>query len=64
MLASFKRFAEEHPRVATWVVLAIGMVVVFLWASKDVELLWHQRLVMAVSCVGLAGVCAWITGWE
>ena len=64
MLASFKRLAEKHPRITTWIVLAIGMVIVFLWASRDVELLWYHRAAMAVSCIGLAGVCAWITGWE
>ena len=64
MPSALKRFAEEHPRITTWIVLAIGMVIIFLWAARDVDLLWYQRLAMAASCVGLAGACAWIIGWE
>ena len=63
-MSSLRDFAKDHPRVVTWIVLAVGMVIIFLWAARDVELLWYQRLAMAVACVGLAGACAWIIGWE
>lgn len=64
MLSVLKRFSERHPRLAMWILLAVGMVLVFLWASRDVDLLWYQRLALGLSCVGLAGACAWIIGWE
>ena len=64
MLSNLKKVAEAHPRIATWFVLSVGMVIIFLWASAGADLLWHQRLFMAISCVGLAGVCAWIIGWD
>ena len=62
---SLREFARNHPRIMLWIALAVGMVVLVLWASKDVEsLLWYQRLALALSCVGLAGLCTWIIGWE
>ena len=35
-----------------------------LWAARDVDLLAHQRLVLVLATVGLAGLCAWIINWE
>ena len=62
---SLRDFVKNHPRITLWIILAIGMVGLMLWAAKDVEsLLWYQRLALALSCVGLAGLCAWIIGWE
>lgn len=55
---------QAHPLLVTWLVLAIGMVAILLWASRDVELLFHQRLILVLATVGLAGLCAWIIGWE
>ena len=64
MIAFLKHLAEKHPALAAWIVLAIGMVAIFLWAAKDVELLPTQRLALAVITVGVAGLCAWIINWE
>jgi hypothetical protein len=55
---------DAHPRLLTWLVLAVGMVAILLWATRDVELLTGQRLALAVATVVLAGLCAWIVGWE
>ncbi len=57
-------FAGRHPRVAAWIALAIGMVIILLWAAKDVGLLPTQLLALAVATVALAGLCVWIIGWE
>jgi len=62
---SLREFIQNHPRITLWIILAVGMVALMLWASKDVEsLLWYQRLALALSCVGLAGLCVWIISWE
>lgn len=63
-LARLRAAYDAHPRLLTWLVLAAGMVPILLWASRDVSLLFHQRLVLVVATVGLAGLCAWIIGWE
>jgi hypothetical protein len=55
---------EAHPLLVTWAVLAVGMVAILLWASRQAELLSHQRFFLVLATVGLAGLCAWIIGWE
>jgi len=59
-----KGFLSRHPRIGMWIVLAVGMVIILLWASKDVELLLRQRLALVVATIGLAGLCVWIISWE
>jgi len=55
---------QAHPLLVTWLVLTVGMVAILLWASRDTDLLAHQRLFLVFATVGLAGLCAWIIGWE
>lgn len=59
-----RALAGQHPRITAWIALAIGMVLILLWASKDVGLLPTQLLALAVATVVLAGLCVWIIGWE
>lgn len=61
---ALKSFASQHPRVTAWIVLAIGMVIILLWASKDVGLLPTQLVALIVATIALAGLCVWIIGWE
>jgi hypothetical protein len=64
MLAKLKAFAEKHPRLAAWVLLAIGMVIILIIAARDVGLLWNQWLFLILATIGLAGLCVWIISWE
>lgn len=64
MLSSLKQFASQHPRLATWLVLAIGMVAILVWSARDVGLLPGQWAALIVATIGLAGLCVWIIGWE
>ncbi len=61
---AIRTLAGKHPRIAAWIVLAIGMVIILLWAAKDVGLLPTQLLALSVATVILAGLCVWIIGWE
>jgi hypothetical protein len=63
-MASIREFASKHPRLISWVVLALGMVIMLLWAAKDVGLLPAQMIALVVATVLLAGLCVWIIGWE
>jgi hypothetical protein len=63
-MSSVKRFLDEHPRLAAWVVLAIGMVAILVWSARDVDLLPRQWAALIAATVGLAGLCIWIIGWE
>ena len=47
-----------------WAVLSIGMVIILLLAARDVGFTAPQWLALVVATVGLAGLCAWIIGWE
>ncbi len=61
---AIRAFAGRHPRIVAWVALAIGMILILLWAAKDVGLLPTQLLALSVATVVLAGLCVWIIGWE
>ncbi len=64
MLGKLKAFAEKHPRLAAWILLAIGMVIILIIAARDVGLLWNQWLFLILATIGLAGLCVWIISWE
>lgn len=61
---SIKEWAGQHPRLSAWAVLAVGMVVILIWAAKDVGLLPGQWVALIVTTILLAGLCVWIIGWE
>jgi hypothetical protein len=61
---SIKAWAGRHPRLAMWAVLAVGMVIILIWAAKDVGLLPGQWAALIVATVLLAGLCVWIINWE
>lgn len=63
-MSSWLKFMNEHPFLTMWAILAVGMVVILLVTSRNVDLLPSQRLFMAIACVLLAGLCAWIVSWE
>jgi hypothetical protein len=64
MLDRLKAFASARPRLAAWIALAIGMVIILIIAARDVGLQWNQWLFLILATVGLAGLCVWIIGWE
>ncbi len=65
MLTKLKNFAEARPRLASWIFLAIGMVVILvISAPKDGTLTVGNWAFLILATIGLAGLCAWIIGWE
>ncbi|HUT18186.1 MAG TPA: hypothetical protein VM366_03425 [Anaerolineae bacterium] len=63
-MTSIREFASKHPRLISWIVLALGMVAMLLWAAKDVGLLPGQMVALVIATILLAGLCVWIIGWE
>ncbi len=63
-MGSIKSWLQIHPKLAAWLALAIGMVIMVVWSAKDVGLLPGQMLALIVATIGLAGLCVWIIGWE
>ncbi len=63
-MATLKQFAGQHPRIMSWIGLAVGMVIILLWSAKDVGLVPTQLVALIVATILLAGLCVWIIGWE
>jgi hypothetical protein len=63
-MARLKEFATQHPNLAAWIALAIGMVVMLLIAVRHVGLLPGQVLALVAVTVLLAGLCVWIISLE
>jgi len=57
-------WASRHPRLAAWMVLAVGMVVLLIFEASDVGLLPTQWLALIVATILVAGLCVWIVSWE
>jgi hypothetical protein len=58
------RWASVHPRLAAWIVLSVGMVILLVIEARDVGLLPGQWIALIVACVMVAGACIWIVSWE
>jgi hypothetical protein len=57
-------FADRHPMILAWIALAIGMVAILLYTSRDVGLQPSQTFAMAIATIALAGACVWIITWD
>ena len=53
-----------HPRLAAWIVLSVGMIVLLVIEARDVGLLPGQWIALMAACVVVAGLCIWIISWE
>ncbi len=58
------KWAMIHPRLAAWMVLSLGMVILLVIEARDVGLLATQWIALIVACVLVAGACIWIISWE
>jgi K+ transporter len=55
---------NAHPNLVSWLVLAIGMVVIVLIAARNVGFEPGQWAALILATIGLAGLCVWIVSWE
>jgi hypothetical protein len=62
-MASIRNFAQAHPRLAAWIALAIGMVIILVWSASEVGFTGGQWAALIVTTILLAGACVWIIGW-
>ena len=58
------QWASRHPRVAMWIVLALGMVLLIGFEARDVGLTIGQWIALIIATVGVAGLSVWIISWE
>jgi hypothetical protein len=57
-------WAETHPRLSAWIVLALGMVILLAIEARDVGLLPGQWIALIVATVLVAAACIWIITWD
>lgn len=57
-------WAKRHPRLAAWLVLALGMNVIVVFEARSVGLQAAQWAALIVATTLVAGLCVWIIGWE
>jgi hypothetical protein len=60
----WRGWIDRHPLILAWIALAIGMVAILLYTSRDVGLQPSQTLAMVVATIALAGACVWIISWD
>lgn len=63
-MQAIKKFAGDHPQLTSWIVLAIGMVIILVWSAWEVGFTPGQWVALIVTTILLAGACVWIIGWE
>jgi hypothetical protein len=61
---AIKKFAGAHPQITSWIVLAIGMVIILVWSAREVGFTPGQWVALIITTILLAGACVWIIGWE
>lgn len=61
---AIRRAWNAHPNLMSWLVLAIGMVIIVLIAARNVGFEPGQWAALILATIGLAGLCVWIVSWE
>src|SRR3954470_4480935 len=64
VLGALIAFADRRPRLAAWIVLSLGIVILLMVEARDVGLLIGQWIALIVASVLVAGLCIWIVTWE
>jgi hypothetical protein len=62
-MVAIRNFAERHPQITAWIVLAIGMVIILVLSARQVGFTAGQWAALIVTTILLAGACVWIIGW-
>jgi K+ transporter len=53
-----------HPRLAAWLVLSLGMVILLVIEARNVGLTAGNWIALVIATVLVAGLCIWIVSWE
>ena len=58
------KWSLVHPRLAAWMVLSLGMIILLVYEARDVGLKMGNWVALIVATVLVAGACIWIVSWE
>jgi hypothetical protein len=63
-MSQLRKLWHDHPNLVSWLILAVGMVVIVVIAARDVGFTTSQWAALIAATIGLAGLCVWIISWE
>ena len=61
---TLKRQWDRHPNILSFVILAVGMLIILYFSARHVGFTGTQWLALAAATLLLAGLCVWIIGWD
>jgi protein-S-isoprenylcysteine O-methyltransferase Ste14 len=62
--SALARWAMRHPRLAAWIVLGAGMVILLVIEAWSVGLSAGNWVALVAATILVAGACVWIISWE
>ena len=63
-MTQLRKLWDAHPSLVSWLLLAIGMVVIVVIAARNVGFKPGQWAALIAATIALAGLSVWIIGWE
>lgn len=60
---TMKTWITQHPNLAAWIVLALGMDIILVIEARDVGLETSQWFWLLIITTLVAGACIWIVSW-
>jgi hypothetical protein len=63
-MTQLRKLWNDHPNLVSWLVLAVGMVIIVIIAARNVGFTPSQWAALIAATIGLAGLCVWIISWE
>jgi hypothetical protein len=58
-----KKLWNDHPNLVSFVILAIGMLIILYFSARHVGFTATQWLALGAATVALAGLSVWIISW-
>lgn len=63
-MTQLRKLWDKHPNLVSWFILAVGMVIIVIFAARHVGFQPGQWAALIVATIALAGLCVWIISWE
>jgi len=63
-MTQLRKLWDDHPNLISWLILALGMVIIVVIAARNVGFTPSQWAALIAATIGLAGLCVWIISWE
>jgi len=58
-----KKLWNDHPNLISFLILAVGMLIILYFSARHVGFTPTQWLALAAATVALAGLSVWIISW-